>query len=98
MRERSLRKACPHPDPLPRSGRGRESLGLGEADAALGGGAAGGEVLLGGGLEGVGLVGLLPGELGLLAAEVTVGGGLLIDGAQEVELAHEGAGAAVEVG
>src|SRR5215831_16256031 len=60
--------------------------------------AGGGEVLLGGGLEGLGLVGLLPRELGVLAAEVTVGGRLLVDGAQEVELLDERAGAAVEVG
>src|ERR1700710_1260324 len=52
----------------------------------------------GGGLQGLGAVGALPGELGLLAAEVAVGGGLLEDRAVEVEVLAEGAGAHVELG
>ena len=45
----------------------------------------------------VGLVGLLPGEVVVLAAEVAVGGGLLVDRAVQVEVVAERAGAQVEV-
>lgn len=45
----------------------------------------------------LGFVGLLPGELGQLAAEVPVIGGLAVDGAAQVEVANDGAGAQVEV-
>ena len=44
-----------------------------------------------------GLVGLLPGEVVVVAAEVAVGGGLLVDRAVQVELLAEGARAQVEV-
>ena len=45
----------------------------------------------------VGLVGLLPREVVVLAAEVAVGGGLLVDRPVEVEVLAEGARAQVEV-
>ena len=44
-----------------------------------------------------GLVGLLPGEVVVLAAEVAVGGGLLVDRPVQVEVLAEGARAQVEV-
>src|SRR5262249_37173832 len=44
-----------------------------------------------------GLVGALPGEVVVLAAEVAVGGGLLVDRAVELQRLAEGAGAQVEV-
>ena len=47
-------------------------------------------------LERVGLVGALPVEVGVGAAEVTVGGGLLVDRAQQVELLDQRARTAVE--
>src|SRR5215207_2041015 len=47
----------------------------------------------GGGAQCVGSVGLLPGEVVVLAAEVAVGGGLLEDRAVEVEVLAESAGA-----
>src|SRR6267143_5285019 len=50
------------------------------------GGAGGLALEAGGAAEGVGPVGPLPGELGLAAAEVAVGGGLLVDRAQEVQV------------
>src|SRR5258708_38614299 len=43
------------------------------------------------------LVGRLPGELRLVAAEVAVGGGLLVDGTQQVEHLDDALGAEVEV-
>src|SRR4029077_10115588 len=49
------------------------------------------------GLQGLGAVGALPGELRLLAAEVAVGRGLLEDRAVQVEVLAEGAGAHVEL-
>ena len=51
----------------------------------------------GGGFSGVGLVGALPREVLVLAAEVAVGGGLLVDRPVQVQLLAEGAGAQVEV-
>src|SRR5712691_12761924 len=50
------------------------------------GGARGRSLEAGGGAEGIGAVGPFPGELGLAAAEMAVGGGLLIDGAEEVQV------------
>src|SRR6201987_2793993 len=47
--------------------------------------------------EEVGLVGLLPGEVRVVAAEVAVGGGLLVDGAVELQVVAKRAGAQVEV-
>src|SRR5918998_225899 len=44
-----------------------------------------------------GLVGLLPREVVVLAAEVAVGRGLLVDRPMELEVLAEGAGAQVEV-
>src|SRR5579883_3261717 len=56
-----------------------------------------------GGLEGLGrlaqllgLAGLLPEELALVAAEVAVGGGLAVDRPQEVQLADQRGRAAIE--
>src|SRR5580704_6811227 len=43
----------------------------------------------GGGVEGLGFVGLFPGEVGVFAAEVAVGGGLLVDRAVELEFFAE---------
>src|SRR5215207_3352588 len=57
----------------------------------------GGGLGAGGAAEGVGSVGLLPGEVVVLAAEVAVGGGLLEDRAVEVEVLAEGTGAHVEL-
>src|SRR3954454_12532504 len=50
----------------------------------------------GGGLEGVDAVGALPGEVGQLAAEVTVGGGLRVDRPEQVEVPDDGGRAEVE--
>src|SRR5690625_4051695 len=50
----------------------------------------------GGRLQGRGAVGLLPGVLRVLAAEVAVGGGARVDRAQQVEVAHDRGGAQVE--
>src|ERR1700758_1543904 len=47
--------------------------------------------------EEVGLVGLLPGEVRVVAAEVAVGGGLLVDGAVELQVVAKRAGAEIEV-
>src|SRR5436190_16286659 len=47
-------------------------------------------------LEVVELVGDLPGELLVAAAEVTVGGGALVDGPAQVEVADDGGRAEVE--
>src|SRR5512137_2282132 len=49
-----------------------------------------------GGLERVLLVGALPGEGLLLAAEVAVGGGRLVDGAEQVEAPDDLAGGEAE--
>ena len=46
-----------------------------------------------GGLEGLCFVGVFPGEVGVFAAEVAVGGGCLVDWAVELEFFAEGAGA-----
>src|SRR5438105_9267244 len=43
------------------------------------------------------LVGCFPGELGLLAAEVAVGGGLLVDRAQEIEHLDDASRPQIEV-
>ena len=51
----------------------------------------------GGGAQRVGLVGALPREVVVLAAEVAVGGGLLVDRAVQLEVLAEGARAQVEV-
>src|SRR5258706_15820445 len=48
------------------------------------------------GLEGRGLVGALPGELGLGPAEVSEGRRLLVDGPPQVELLHDAAGGQLE--
>src|SRR5512133_1102278 len=61
----------------------------------LDGGARGAEA--GGLAQGGSLVGALPGEVVVVAAEVPVGGGLLIDRAVQVQGVAEGAGAQVEV-
>jgi hypothetical protein len=50
-----------------------------------------------GGLQRGGLVGAFPGEFRLVAAEVAVGGGLLVDRAQQVEHLDDALGAQVEV-
>src|SRR6478609_399129 len=50
-----------------------------------------------GGAQGVGAVGALPGEVGVVAAEVAVCGGLLVDGAMQGELLAERAWAEIEV-
>src|SRR5215217_9003342 len=47
--------------------------------------------------QGLGLVGALPGEVRVLAAEVAVGGGLLVDRAVQVQVVAEGARPQVEV-
>src|SRR6476659_15378 len=49
------------------------------------------------GAQGVGAVGDLPREVRILAAEVAVGGGLLVDRPVQLEVLAEGAGAQVEV-
>ena len=49
------------------------------------------------GAEDGGLVGVLPGETGLVAAEVAVGGGLAVDRAPQVQRLHQGGRAQVEV-
>src|SRR5690348_14932928 len=59
-----------------------------------GGGGRGAQA--GGGAQGVGAVGALPGEVGIVAAEMAVGGGLRVVGAGQGELLPEGAGPAVE--
>ena len=51
----------------------------------------------GGSAERVGLVGLLPGEVAVVAAEVAVRGGLRVDRAAQVEVAHDRGRAQVEV-
>src|SRR6185503_7816734 len=51
----------------------------------------------GGVAQGVGLVRLLPGEVVVLAAEVAVGRGLLVDRPVQVEVVAERAGTQVEV-
>src|SRR5687767_6359932 len=51
----------------------------------------------GGGAQGGGLVRLLPGEVVVLAAEVPVGGGLLVDRPVQVEVAPDRGRAQVEV-
>src|SRR5690348_8988115 len=60
-----------------------------------GGGGRGAQA--GGGAQGVGAVGALPGEVGIVAAEMAVRGGLLVDGAVQGELLPERAGTEVEV-
>ena len=44
-----------------------------------------------------GLVGALPGEVGVFAAEVAVGRGLLVDGPQQLQVADDGRRTQVEV-
>src|SRR6185437_3280493 len=74
--------------------RGRSGPGTAATAAKL----RGGGLDAGGGLQGLGAVGALPGEVGELAAEVAVGRGLLEDRAVQVEVLAEGAGAHVELG
>src|SRR3954452_20132653 len=59
------------------------------------GGARGAEA--GGFAQGGGLVGALPREVVVLAPEVPVGGGLLIDRAMQVQRLAKGAGTQIEV-
>ena len=47
-------------------------------------------------LDGLCHIGALPGQIQLGAAEVTVGGGLAVDGAAEIEAADNGGGAQVK--
>src|SRR6185503_11370292 len=90
----------------PREGRAlrlERALGAALAAARLAVAAAvgvtvGADVLAGRRFERLGLGGLLPEEVGILPAEVTLGRGRLVDGPPEVQLADERAPAAIEVG
>src|SRR2546423_13033284 len=74
-------------------GSGKRACG--RAGSCRDGGGRGAQA--GGRAQGVGAVGALPGEVGVVAAEVAVRGGLLVDGAVQGELLAERAGAEVEV-
>ena len=81
-----------------RQGRGRRGQAVARARARAGYAGVSGALAEPGGLaQGVGLAGLLPGEVVVLAAEVAVGGGLLVDRPVQVQLLAEGARTQVEV-
>src|SRR4051794_28330683 len=75
----------------PHRGRARTRRGDGPEPVPSARGAEGSEAE--GRLEVVGAGGVLPGELRLVAAEVPVGRGLLVDRAAQVEVAEDGPGA-----
>src|SRR5581483_3386544 len=82
-------RACSGRRPGAPPGRvgGRARLGAHDLDATQSGGGA----------EGIGLIGPLPGEVVVVATEVAVGGGLLVDRPVELEVLAERTGPQVEV-